>query len=136
MLEPHERPMGKLLQLTEGADFAPLFSLEDARRHSDAFAILQGDSGGQIYVVAPVLKIHCSEARLRRLLADLDKAQWPGNEGEGAELFFERLSAPVGIAGGMGGGIASDTVWVHPTLEAAGWGDAVRHVLAQAPEQP
>jgi hypothetical protein len=128
-LEAHERPMGKFLQMTEGRRFEPLRSLEEARQHTDAFVILQGDWGGQIYVVAPVADVLCSEPRLRRLLLDLDKSQWSCNDGEGAELFFERLTAPAGVAGGMGGGMAAGSVWVHRALEESGWGDTVRHVL-------
>ncbi len=40
------------------------------------------------------------------------KIAWPGNDG-GTGLYFERKKIGDGIMGGMGGGIASDSLWVH-----------------------
>jgi hypothetical protein len=68
-------------------------------------------------------------------LLDVDKAEWSCIEGDGADLFFERLDAPTAIAGGMGGGIASKNVWVHPRPKESGWGATVRHVLGEHTEQ-
>ncbi|MFN7941076.1 MAG: hypothetical protein U0X73_05730 [Thermoanaerobaculia bacterium] len=114
----------------EGVPFNPLRSLAEARRYDDAFVILQGDWGGQIYLVCPVALVNCSEAHLLGLLSDLDRSQWPSNAGDGAEMFFERLHVPAGVAGGMGGGLATQSVWVHAKLEAAGWAPKITATLS------
>lgn len=61
----------------EAPPFVPLPSLADARDVPDGVVILEGDYGGQIYVVAPAARVACSEGALQLLLRDLDDIAWP-----------------------------------------------------------
>ncbi len=110
------------------SDQRPLGSLREARDVPSAFAILQGDWGGQIYLVAPIARVACDEAALARLLASLDEIAWPGNDPSGATLRFERLAPGERIPGGMGGAIAAADPWIHPEL--APHAEAILAVLA------
>ena len=86
-------------------------SLEEARKHRNAVVIFEGDTGGQIYLTAPVKDIHCSVPELESLLKDIDGFGW----GDG-EMYFEIRNTGEGVAGGMGGGIVTDGVWLHPNF--------------------
>lgn len=105
-----------------------LGSLAEARETPDGVVILQGDYGGQIYVVAPAARVACNEGALLRLLRDLDDIAWPGIEDAGSEVLFERLASGATVPGGMGGGRVDDDVWIHPEL--ARHAAAIRDVLA------
>ena len=52
-----------------------------------------------------------------------------------AGLFYERAPTGASIAGGTGGGILTDGVWLHPELEAKGLRAAVEDVIAGRREQ-
>jgi hypothetical protein len=52
-LDPDERPLGRLQAESLGPAYVPLKSLEEAKAAPDGVAILQGDDGGQIYLVCP-----------------------------------------------------------------------------------
>jgi hypothetical protein len=99
-------------------DEQPLDSLAAARDVPDGVVVLEGDWGGQIYVVAPAGRVRCGEATLERLLRALDAIAWPDNDPGGASVRFERLPAGASVPGGMGGGIVGEDVWVHPELAA------------------
>jgi hypothetical protein len=88
--------------------------LADARSCADAAVILEGDFGGQIYVVAPLSHVRCTEAALHSLLAELDAMEW--SEPDGASVVFERLPVGKGVPGGMGGAVVGEGVWVHERL--------------------
>ena len=94
----------------------PLGSLAEARAAPDGVVILEGDWGGQIYVVAPAARVACEEAALDRLLRDLDAIAWPENDPGGASIRYERLRAGEAVPGGMGGGEVREDVWIHPEL--------------------
>ena len=98
--------------------------------YPDAYVVLQGDWGGQIYLTAPVTHVKCSEAELSSLLVALDHHAWPCNDGDGAEMFYERFAPGAGVAGGMGGGTTTYSVWLHPELEEAGFRRLVSTVLS------
>jgi hypothetical protein len=89
-------------------------SLAVARHARDAFGILEGDDGGQIYVVAPVERVACSQPTVNSLLQHIDAREWKAPEA--ARLFFEGHRPGDGVPGGMGGGIADPNVWTHPRL--------------------
>jgi hypothetical protein len=116
-----------------GTPFEPIATLEEARQLENAYVILQGDWGGQIYVTVPVSRVGCSHEQLAVLLRKLDQHEWECNEGDGAEMFFERLSPGAGVSGGMGGGAATDNVWIHPSLEEAGLRREIERVLSGDP---
>jgi hypothetical protein len=108
--------------------FEPLCSLAAARESEQGVVILEGDYGGQIYLVAPAAQVECSEGALLRLLRDLDEIAWPGGEPEASAVRYEKLPVGATVPGGMGGGKVEAGVWIHPELgEHAA---AIREVLA------
>jgi hypothetical protein len=114
-LPEHESGVRRLVADANASEYHALASLAEARALSDAVAIFEGDFGGQIYVVAPIHCVQCEQQSLNRLLAELDALEW--NEPAGASVFFERRAAGAGVAGGMGGGVVLQTVWVHERLK-------------------
>jgi len=110
------------------APYRPLSSLAAARDVPDGVVILEGDYGGQIYLVAPAARVECNEAALDLLLRDLDEVAWPGAEPNASSLRYEQLAPGAVVPGGMGGGLVADDVWIHPEL--APHAAAIRAVLA------
>lgn len=108
--------------------FEPLASLAAAREAADGVVILEGDYGGQIYVVAPAAGVACDEEALDRLLRDLDAIAWPGSEPEAASVRFERLAVGARVSGGMGGAPVLGEAWIH--AELAPHAEEIRAVLA------
>lgn len=125
----HERPLGRMLADSKGEPFAPLLSLKDAQAEADGYVILQGDDGGQIYVVAPASLVGCSEVTLNRILREIDEIEWPGNPDDMRKVFFERLGPRSSVAGGMGGGEVRSEPWIHRRLESQGYREAILAVL-------
>ncbi len=93
--------------------YQALQSLDEAKSFSDGTVILEGDDGGQIYVVCPASLVQCSTEDLNDLLRDLDSIAWPNNDPNSARVFYERLPIGAPVFGGMGGAIVSNDVWVH-----------------------
>jgi len=112
-----ESPMRSMLAESEGNTYHAFDSLPEAQRDPEGVVILEGDEGGQIYVVVRAMDVACSEEILRQLLVDIDNHEWPGNYPDMARLCFEKHPVGAGIAGGMGGGLVSAKLWVHPRLE-------------------
>jgi hypothetical protein len=113
----------------EGDEYVFYSSLLEAQRHPNGVVILEGDWGGQIYLVIPANQVSCSEETLHQLLLDIDAREWPNNEPESsARVCFERRELGEGIAGGMGGGVVRSELWVHPRL--ASLTGAIAEVLA------
>lgn len=123
----HESPVRRMLADAHGTPFHPLRTLDEARRHDDGVAILQGDWGGQIYAVIPAKMIRCSADVLHGLLLDLDAKAWACNENEGASIYFERKPLGAGVAGGMGGGSSTGRLWVHSEFD--GIAEQIRRVV-------
>jgi hypothetical protein len=90
-------------------------SLLEAKSSPKSIAVFEGDYGGQIYVVARVSGISCSEPVLVSLLSELDSLEWKDPDGTG--LYFEEAEIGQPIPGGMGGGGVIEDVWVHPRLQ-------------------
>ena len=131
----YESPARRMFADAHGEDYEALRSLEEARAVPDGVVVLEGDWGGQIYVVSPVSAVACDDTTLRRLLKDIDAIAWTVNEGEGASVSFERQARGAVIPGGMGGGLVRRDPWVHPKLEERGLGATIRAVLAGASER-
>ena len=105
-------------------------TLAEARAYSgaDAVAMLEGDGGGQTYVVSPLTFVRCDETTLKRLLLDIDAIEWPGQP-EMAKLSFFR--ATLGEAArAKGGGMVTAGVWVHKSLRERGLEPRIVAVLA------
>jgi hypothetical protein len=110
---PEERPLAAFQAEASGTANQPLSSLAEARQYEDGILILQGDDGGQIYVVARAIGVKCSMETIEQLLMDLDAIAWPENDASMRHIYYERRSIGTGIAGGMGGGIVSERPWIH-----------------------
>ena len=125
----HERLVGRLVADAHGESYDAFRSLDDAKKADQAAVVMQGDYGGSIYLTCPARLVLCDEATLRQLLFELDTLYW--NDPDGAGLYYERVPVGVGIAGGTGGGIVTEGVWIHPDIEAQGRGvrQAVESVL-------
>lgn len=123
----HESGLRRMMSDAEGGNYKSVPSLEDAKALPYYAIVLEGDYGGQIYATCPVSLIKCDEDALRNLLLDIDKTQW--NDPDSANLFFEHIPVGTGVAGGMGGGIVTESLWLHPKVEALGVRKAIMAVL-------
>jgi hypothetical protein len=74
--------------------------------------ILQGDNGGQTYLVARAVDVRGSVEALEQLLVDLDEQAWLGNDTNSRRIYYERRSIGSGIASGMGGARVSQAPWI------------------------
>ena len=128
-IQPHERGVAKFLHASVGVPYVAFHTLEEARQHSDSYVVFAGDWGGQVYLTAPVALVRCTSDDLERLLREIDGRAWP-DQPEGARVYFERIERGNGVPGGMGGGRALSTIWIHPMLEEAGLGPYVTAVLS------
>lgn len=90
-------------------------SLQEAQADPHGVVVMEGDFGGQIYLVVPARLVKCSELQLRALLTFLDDAQWA--DPEGAQVFFESKEIGQDISGGMGGGAVMDGIWLHSRVQ-------------------
>jgi hypothetical protein len=124
-----EDPLRRMMADASDTSYVAFSSLEEAMRDPDGIVILQGDEGGQIYVVCQAAYVRCSELELNQLLKDLDALEWPGNDPSMATVVFERGTLGSGVAGGMGGGFVTRDVWVHPRLESQGLHSEIAAVL-------
>jgi hypothetical protein len=100
----------------QGEPYVAFDSLEAARAAADGVVVLEGDYGGQIYMVVPARLVRCREEDLRTLLMRLDSHAW--KDPAGARVYYERRPVGAGVGGGMGGGRVIDGVWLHPDLRA------------------
>lgn len=112
--------MRSLYNKAHGIEYNPIDGYELAKNTEDACVILEGDWGGQIYLVCPMKYVHCSEKTLLNLLKSIDSIEWGCNDGKGRAICFEVIPIGQGVAGGMGGGIVVDGLWLHERLIDAG----------------
>jgi hypothetical protein len=64
----------------------------------------------------PARHVHCDEAILATLVADLDAVTWMSGDPTIATVAFEARPVPCGVPGGDGGGVVVDGVWTHPAV--------------------
>lgn len=114
LLPNHESGLRRMIADAAGVPYVALRSLEDARQAPDGVVILEGDDGGQIYAVVRAVAVNCPEPTLQLLLHDLDLHAW--KDLASARIFYERWPLGSTIAGGMGGGTVTETLWLHPDL--------------------
>jgi len=118
-LAEHESGLRSLMAEASGSPYRSFKTLSEARSVPDGIVILEGDDGGQIYVVVKAAAVQCSEAALKSLLLDLDAREW--KDPSMAHVYYESSGTRGGVAGGMGGGRITEAVWVHTRLaELAG----------------
>ena len=114
-LPPHESGVRRMIGDETGAGYVAFSSLAAAQADPDGIVVLEGDDGGQIYVVARAATVHCPEHTLLQLLQDLDALEW--NDLSMARVHFERSPVGSGVAGGMGGAVSPTGLWVHERLK-------------------
>jgi hypothetical protein len=98
-----------------GEPYTSYKSLEEAKADSNGVVILEGDYGGQIYVVVQARDVKCKDSLLFDLLQFLDRMEW--DDPDGANIYYESKPVNSGVAGGMGGGAVMDKIWIHPRLQ-------------------
>ncbi len=130
-LPPHESAVRRLVADANEEPYEAFSSLAAAREVADAVVVLEGDYGGQIYVVAPMRYVKCAEPALKQLLLDLDAVEWA--DPTSANVYFERLPVGAGVLGGMGGAAVVEGVWIHKRLE--GYTESICAVLAGQQER-
>ena len=109
-------------------EYDAIDTLDEARRIPEAYAILEGDYGGQTYLTAPAKLIKCDEQVLRHLLQDLDELAW--HDPNGQHLTYWKHKVGEHFGGGMGGADATGDVWVHERLRELGIEDRIRKVIS------
>src|SRR3954469_11137799 len=114
-LPDHHSGVRSVLAATHGRRYRAYSSLEQAREDPDAAVVMEGDYGGSVYLTCPVRLVGCDAAALERVLAVLDRLDW--DDPEGARIYYEHLPAGSGVAGGTGGGIVVDGVWMNPSFK-------------------
>ncbi|HEY1374375.1 MAG TPA: hypothetical protein VGH50_18020 [Candidatus Binatia bacterium] len=112
-----DSPLRSLMAEADGLENRTFASLSEAQRDPDGVVVLEGDDGGQIYIVARASDVACSEETLSRLLRNIDEREWPSNAWDMSRVCFERHRVGDVIGGDMGGGLVSVELWVHPRLE-------------------
>ena len=108
-------PLRSLMAEAATSPYVSYPSLVEAQADPDGVMIMEGDDGGTIYVVCPARLVRCSQQSLERLLQDIDALVW--REPDMARIVFERARVGQRIAGGLGGGIVTDQIWVHEELD-------------------
>jgi hypothetical protein len=111
-----------------GTGYEVVESLRRAQAREDYPVVMQGDDGGSIYLTCQAVQVRCDQGALTALLEALDARYW--NDRDMARVFYERLPVGSGVAGGTGGGVVANGVWLHPKLEEQGLRDAVEAVIA------
>lgn len=114
-MHDYESSMRKMVNSSRDENYNALSSLEEARRVSNAYLIMQGDEGGQIYLVAPIFLVKCDYVVLENLLKSLDELAW--NDISMADIYFETYDVGEIVVGGMGGGVAGKDVWLHKDFD-------------------
>ncbi len=126
---PEHESFRRMVADSHGTDYRSYKSLDDAKQDPDAVAILEGDDGGQLYLVIPASQIQCSLDALRLLLADLDAIAWPGNYEDMKQIYFEHHPVGAGIPGGMGGARSTGQLWIHEEFRKMGLADDIEQVI-------
>src|SRR5450432_1888588 len=113
VLPDHESGVRRMVSDAKGIPYQAVHSLVEAKSFNDGIVVLEGDDGGQIYVVCPASLVLCSAETMHALLHDLDAIAWPRNDSNSARVFYERLPVGAPVFGGMGGGIVLEDAWIH-----------------------
>jgi hypothetical protein len=126
LIPPHHSPVRSMWAHGHGFPYVAFESLEEARNNPHAAIVMEGDSGGQIYLTCPVSIVRCDQDTLNKLLNDLNDLSW----GDGEGLYYEVLPPGTGVGGGMGGGIVLDQVWLHEEFEQMQLRSEVEEIIA------
>jgi hypothetical protein len=127
--DSHESPLRRLMAESDGRGYESFGTLDATKADPEGVAVLEGDLGGQLYVVVGADRVACSEETLEQLLRDLDAICWPGNDADMARVVYERRAQGAPVPGGMGGAVVTGDVWIHHELEQLGLADEIRAVV-------
>jgi len=105
----------ELVAKAQNKKLETISSFKEALSKKNSYLIMEGDDGGQIYLVCPMSLIKCDEEVLDGLLKKLDAMAW--KDISMARLYYEILIPNSIVPGGMGGGIAEEKLWVHKEFE-------------------
>jgi hypothetical protein len=123
-LSDSESGLRKMKAEADGTSYVSFKSLADAQSNPNGVVILEGDDGGQTYVVCPASKVKCSEETLRQLLSDLDSKKW--DSPDMAHIYYEQKRMGEGVFG-KGGAVVGTEIWIHKEFnEFAG---AIRDII-------
>lgn len=134
ILPAHYSATSYLMNKRNGKEYKPIENLEEAKKHPDtAYIVFEGDWGGIIFATLPVRLIpsHVDEEKLFSLGKALEISYWGDNfhrhgiPDGGYGVYYQQLAAGSGVWGGMGGGRATDGLWMHGKLR-----DAERQLIA------
>lgn len=114
-IKKNQSAVRKMISQSDNSQYKALGSLREAKEIKNSYIIMEGDDGGQIYLVCPVEEALCDEGTLQNLLKELDEKIW--NDITMAHLLYEVHKPDSTIEGGMGGGVAGKNLWVHKDLE-------------------
>jgi len=127
VIPDHESAVRRMVADAHGGGYEAIESLDEAKARADAAIVMEGDYGVSIYLTCPARLVHCDEPTLRQLLHDLDEHD--SNDPEGVGLYYEVAPVGSGVAGGTGGGVVTDRIWLRPDLEAKGLRERVEAVI-------
>ena len=114
-----------MLADAQGEEYKSIKDFEKAKKVENAFLIMEADYGGQILLTCPMSKVKADYKALEILLADLEMITWgyghvqednPNPIPYDAAMYIEIIDPNSGVAGGMGGGVASSEIWIHDEL--------------------
>jgi hypothetical protein len=123
-LSDHESGLRKMKAEADGTSYVSFKSLADAQSNPNGVVILEGDDGGQTYLVCPVSKVKCSEEILHQLLSDLDSKKW--DSPDMAHIYYEQKQMGEGVYG-KGGAVVGTEIWIHK--EFHGIADSISDVI-------
>lgn len=126
-LPNHESALRRMYAESRSQPYRALRTLEEAKAYTDGVVILEGDDGGQIYVVAPTSLVKCSEQDLQQLLKDMDALEW--NDPSMVHIYYERHPIGSKVPGGMGGAVVTRGIWIHKNFTRLRVDSAVREVI-------
>ena len=127
-LPSHESGVRRMVSDAEGVDYKSFETLSEAQNHPNTIVVFEGDDGGQIYLVCPVALIKCNETKLYQLLKDIDAYCW--NDPAGVNIYYEQRPVAGIIAGGMGGGLVRDDLWLHDEIRKLRVEKEIKDVLS------
>jgi hypothetical protein len=123
-LSDHESGLRKMKAEADGTSYVSFKSLAEAQSNPNGVVILEGDDGGQTYVVCPASKVKCSENVLHQLLSDLDSKKW--NDPSMAHIYYEQKRIGEGVFG-KGGAVVGTEIWIHKEFHEIA--DSIRDVI-------
>jgi len=117
-----------LVHAAQDWDYKPLCNYDAAQNIENGCVVFEGDDGGQIYLTCPMKYVFCSHDTLWELAKDIDKLFW--NDVSMLHLCYESIAINSGVAGGMGGGLVTDGLWIHDSLKENGLFERILSVVA------